>query len=290
MKSFYSIVRYVNNSVTNENLAIGIIMISGNRLMYKFSKEKIALTSRLNTNNSRLLEYAIENISFGIEQDLKNAKSLFENEHHYNLEFLKNISVYSNNFLQFDHPTAIDMDFDEQSFARFFERFIDIAAKSRQENKEDKSFVNKVHSKFIDPLKDIIDTNYRVRKGTLPKLFFDYTLDGIGVNGVIYSVKSVDINSDKAIDSLRRDISELENLTLRLDSFAEERGIDSDRNEHYLVVDPYAGEKHTHHDLYQLLTENANYDVPYQIINTSHLPQVVEKIERAKAQKFSSMF
>lgn len=290
MKSFYSIIRYVNNSVTNENLAIGIIMISGNRLMYKFSKEKIALTSKLNNKNSKLLEYAIENIRFGIDLDLKNSKYLFETEHHYNVDFLSKISIYSNNFLQFDHPKAIDMDFDDQSFISFFDRFIDIAAKTRHENREDRSFVRKVNAKFINPLKNIIDTNYKVKKGTLPKLFFDYTLDGIGVNGVIYSVKSVDINSDKAIDSLRKDISELESLNLRLDRFAEDRNIDADKNEHYLVVDPYIGDKHSHHDLYNLLIENGNYNFPYKIIDTSQLPIVVEKIEKAKAQKFSTLF
>ncbi|AZB21706.1 hypothetical protein EG338_06210 [Kaistella haifensis] len=290
MKSFYSIIRYVNNSVTNENLAIGIIMISGNTLRYRFSKEKIALTSKLNNKNSKLLEYAIENIRFGIDQDIKNSKYLFETEHHYSVDFLNKISIYSNNFLQFDPPKGIDMDFDEQSFAGFFERFIDVAGKARQVNREDRSFVRKVNARFIHPLRNIIDTHYKVKKGTLPKLFFDYTLDGIGVNGVIYSVKSVDINSDKAIDSLRKEISDLESLNFRLDRFAEDRDIDADKNEHYLVVDPYIGDKHSHHDLYNLLMENGNDDFPYKIIDTSQLPKVVEKIEKAKAQKFSTLF
>jgi len=248
MKSFYSIIRYVNNSVTNENLAIGIIMISGSRIFYRFSKEKIALASKLNNSNSKLLEYALDNIRFGLDKDLENSKYLYETEHNYNLDFLNKISIYSNNFLQFDKPKGIDMNFDDHSFNNFFAKFIDIASKTRHENKEDKSFVRKVNTNFITPLKNIIDTNYKVKKGTLPKLFFDYTLDGIGVNGVLYSVKSVDINSDKSIESLRKDISDLESLNLRLDRFGEERDIKADTNEHYLVVDPYVGDKHSHKD------------------------------------------
>lgn len=289
MKSFYSIIRYVNNSVTNENLAIGIIMISGTKLFFNFSKDKLALASKLNDKNSKLLHFTIDNIKQGLESDLENSKYLFDFEHNYNLEFLKNMSIYSNNFLQFDKPKAIDMDFDQSSFNSFFSKFIDINIKSKHENREDKSFVNRVNNSFINPLKNVIDTNYKIKKGTLPKLFFDYTLDGIGVNGVIYSVKSVDINSDKAIDSLRREISELESLNLRLDKFAEQRSINPDKNEHYLVVDPYKGQKHSHHDLYSLLMENGNSGFPYKIIDTSKLSDVASKIEKANAQKFSEI-
>lgn len=288
MKSFYSIIRYVNNSVTNENLAIGIVMLSGNNIFYNFSKEKLSLASKLNEKSAKLLSYVIDNIKTSLEADKRNSKSLFETEFNYNLEFLNKLSVYSNNFLQFDQPTAINMEFNEESFNDFFVKYIDVVSKVRKENKEDKSFTSKVSNCFINPLKDVIDTNYKIKKGSLPKLFFDYVLDGIGVNGVIYSVKSIDINSDKSIDSLKRDISELESLNLRLDKFAESKDIDPDKNQHYLIVDSYKGEKNTHQELYDVLMESKSSNFPYKILDTSELTSVVKKIEKAKAQKFST--
>ena len=44
MKSYYSIIRFVNNPLSKENLAIGMIVISGGKVFYKFSQEKINIT------------------------------------------------------------------------------------------------------------------------------------------------------------------------------------------------------------------------------------------------------
>jgi len=133
MKSFYSIIRYVNNSVTNENLAIGIVMLSGNSIFYNFSKEKLSLASKLNKKSAKLLSFIVDDIKNSIEADKGNSKFLFQTEFNYNLEFLTKLSVYSNNFLQFDPPTAINMEFNEELFNNFFSTYIDVIGKVRRE-------------------------------------------------------------------------------------------------------------------------------------------------------------
>lgn len=114
-------------------------------------------------------------------------------------------------------------------------------------------------------------------------MFFDYTLDGIGVNGSVYSLKSIDLNSEKPLDSFRRDISDLESLNHRINLFSKENNLDSKNNQHYLVIDQYKGSKSSYHKLYDILMDQDNADYPYTIIDTNSLPSVTKNFQDAQS-------
>jgi hypothetical protein len=117
----------------------------------------------------------------------------------------------------------------------------------------------------------------------LPGLVFDYTLDGIGVNGSVYTVKSIDLNSEKPLDSFRRDISDLESLNYRINLFSKNNDLDIGNNNHYLVIDPYKGSKSSIHNLYNILMEQNENDYPYSIIDTNSLPLVTKNIQDSQS-------
>ncbi|WP_179019165.1 hypothetical protein [Winogradskyella forsetii] len=281
MKSYYSIIRFVNNPLSKENLAIGMIVISEGKVFYKFSKEKINITHKINSNNSNLLEYTIDKISSFIDLQLKEEVSLFSREVNVNLEYLNRLSIYNNGFLQFDKPSVINLEFDNDRFNNFFQKYIELNLRETKKAIIDRSFKNTIENVFYKPLVNVIDLDYRIKKEQIPNLFFDYTLDGIGVNGSVYSLKSIDLNSEKPIDSFRRDISDLESLNYRIDLFSKENDLDSENNHHYLVIDPYKGSKSSYHKLYDILMEQDNDDYPYTIIDTNSLPSVTKDIKDA---------
>ena len=283
MKSYYSIIRFVNNPLSKENLAIGMIVISGSNVFYKFSKEKVGFTHKINSNNTKLLEYTIDKISNFIDEQLKEEVSLFSKEVHLNFEYLNRLSIYNNGFLQFDKPSVINLRFDNEKFISFFKKYIELNLKETKKDVIDRSFKNTIQNVFHKPLKNVIDLDYKVRKEQIPNLFFDYTLDGIGVNGSVYSLKSIDLNSEKPLDSFRRDISDLESLNYRIDLFSKENDLDSENNQHYLVIDPYKGSKTSYHKLYDILMEQDNDDYPYTIIDTASLPAVTKNIKDAQS-------
>lgn len=283
MKSYYSIIRFVNNPLSKENLAIGMILISGGKVFYKFSKEKINITHKINSNNSNLLEYTIDKISNFIDLQLKEEVSLFSREVNVNLEYLNRLSIYNNGFLQFDKPSVISLEFDNNKFNNFFQKYIELNLKETKKAIIDRSFKTTIKNVFHKPLIDVIDLDYKVKKEQIPNLFFDYTLDGIGVNGSVYSLKSIDLNSEKPLDSFRRDISDLESLNYRIDLFSKENDLDSENNQHYLVIDPYRGKKSSYHKLYDILMEQDNNDYPYTIINTNSLPSVTKNFQDAQS-------
>jgi hypothetical protein len=291
MKSFYSIIRFVNNPLSKENLAIGLIMISNNKVYYKFSNEKIQLVNKINPSNFKLLEYTIDKISNFIknENELEKKVSLFSDDNKVNFEYLKRLSIYNNGFLQFDNPSIINIDFDEVKFHDFFHKYIDLVIKPVEKKKIDNIFSKRVRQIFQEPLKDIIDIDYKVKKAEIPNLYFDYKLDGIGYNGIVYSVKSIDINSERKIDLIRKDISELESLNPRIDLFSKLKGFDPSKNKHYLVIDKYKGTKASYHELYDILSGQNSFDCNYNLINSDELKDVTSDIKKTNAHKFSEL-
>lgn len=291
MKSFYSIIRFVNNPLSKENLAIGLIMISNNKVYYKFSNEKIQLVNKINPSNFKLLEYTIDKISNFIknENELEKKVSLFSDDNKMNFEYLKRLSIYNNGFLQFDNPSIINIDFDEVKFHDFFHKYIDLIIKPVEKKKIDNIFSKRVRQIFQEPLKDIIDIDYKVKKAEIPNLYFDYKLDGIGYNGIVYSVKSIDLNSERKIDLIRKDISELESLNPRIDLFSKLKGFDPSKNKHYLVIDKYKGTKASYHELYDILSGQNSFDCNYNLINSDELKDVTSDIKKTNAHKFSEL-
>lgn len=289
MKSFYSIIRFVNNPLSKENLAIGLIMISNDKIFYKFSAEKIQLVNKINPLNFKLLEYTIEKVKSFIKNELEKDISLFSDDNKLNLEYLKRLSIYNNGFLQFDNPSVINIDFNEVKFNDLFHKYIDLVIKPVEKKTIDNSFSKIVKKVFREPLKDIIDIDYKIKKAEIPNLFFDYKLDGIGYNGIIYSVKSIDLNSEKPIDQIRKEISELESLNPRIDLFGKSKGFNPEKNKHYLVIDKYKGKKHSYNELYEILSSQKSEDYKYQLINSIELKDVTSNIKRANAHKFSDL-
>lgn len=289
MKSFYSIIRFVNNPLSKENLAIGIIMVSNGKIYYKFSNEKINLVNKINPSNFKLLQYTIQKIKGFVENELTKEVSLFDKEVKVNHEYLTRLSIYNNGFLQFDNPSIIDMDFDQGKFNSFFHRYIDLVIKPVEKKIIDNTFSKKIKRVFSDPLKNHINIDYRVKKSVIPNLFFDYDLDGIGYNGIIYTIKSIDLNAERPIDQVRKDISELESLNQRIDLFGKSKKFDPDKNKHYLVIDKYEGTKERYSELYDILSDQDPEDYKYELISSDKLNDVTKQMLSNNVQEFTDL-
>jgi len=289
MKSFYSIVRFINNSLTNENLAVGMVVISGKDVFYKFSAEKVNLVKKINPLNVSLLEYTLDKIKSFINDEILSKKPLFS-DLTFNVEYLERLSIYNNGFLKFDKPSGINISFDKEKFDNFFKRYIELNIEIPPKPIIDRSFSNAVNKAFSEPLKDKIDINYKMKKGVIPNLFFDYKLDGIGMNGVIYTVKSIDLNAEPPIDKLNTQVTDLESLNHRIDLFGRgELNIQPEKNKHYLVVDKYQGKKASYKNLYEMLKSQSPSDYLYSVICTDELAKVTQEIKKTGAKKFSEV-
>ncbi|MDO6852621.1 hypothetical protein Q4599_03465 [Cellulophaga lytica] len=285
--------RFINNSLSKENLAIGLIVISNDDVRFKFSDEKIRLIRKLNPNSLDLVNFTINKIKHSINSSLKNEKELFQSKNIFTKEYLDRLSSYNNGILQFDKPSGIDILFDDSFFNSFFNKYIDLGKGNFALEKQIQpvsEFKRILKTQFYKPLVNQIDVDFKIKKKQIPSLYFDYHLDGIGVNGVVYSIKGIDLNSKQSPATIAKDISEFESFNQRLDSFSKSKGISGD-NKHYLVIDqPHKGARLSYIDLYDILSESDKNLSFYELISSNDLNNVVSQLKENNARKFSEEF
>ena len=61
MKNYYSIISFLNNRVSDEKIAIGLVIIGGPKPIVKFSSSKINFARKINAKSAFLLEKTLDN-------------------------------------------------------------------------------------------------------------------------------------------------------------------------------------------------------------------------------------
>lgn len=290
MKSFYSIIRYVSNQWSNESIAVGLLVISEKELFFEVSDHKIRLARNLNPKANKLLKFSVNQLSQFVASEKKKFQDNFQTnlpleKPRLTLSFIKKLHQYNSGVLQFSAPEAINKEFNQEVFERYFNKIVGISEKPLEEKKVQSEFVRKIEKRLYDPLRDKIDVDYKLKKKSLPSLYFDYHLDNIGVNGAIIASSSIDLNNER-IDALQKKLAEYEAVVDRLQKFAETKNIGSDHN-FYLIADSYKGQTISNMELDAMLQGKINDK--FKRISTSELDKVVKKVKEKKATKFSEL-
>lgn len=284
MKSHYSIIKYVNNSLTNETISLGLIVISNNEIYFHLSPNKIELVKKLNSKNYKLLEFSLKQFKHFAEKETKEENSeLFSSVKIIDFEYLNRLSNYNNGILQFSKPESIDSIISYENFLEYVKKFIgeDLMIPVRMAISPFKEIIKE---KLYEPLQDKIDVDFILKKHKLESLFFDFHFDCIGVNGALYAAKAIDFNANRQLGQIRTDISEFESVIERLNRFAQNKGL-SNNNTYCLIVDSYKGNQPSYNDLYSLLKKDI---MPlFKIIESTEVEKFTSKVISHKARKFS---
>ena len=290
MESYYSILKFVNNPVSNESIAVGLIFISQGQVFFKYSEQKIIFVKKLNPSVSKLFDFSIEQLNSYIKKDsLVSSGMLFQFPKNLNSDFLNRLSDYNNGILQFSKLSFIKDNVDQRVFLDYFGKFINNTfAELKQTAKDHLSPLrSKIEKSFYAPLKNKIDVEFTLKKKSLPSLFFDFKFDGLGVNGSMYATKSIDFNSNKSLGQIKSELSEYESVIERLNKFAEKNNIPNLAPQYNLIVDPYNGNSASTSELYwQLREENMPF---FKLISSDELEDLVALIIRQNVRKFSDL-
>jgi len=290
MESYYSILKFVNNPVSNESIAVGLIFISQDQVFFKYSEQKINFVKKLNPSVSKLFDFSVEQLNSYIKKDsLACSGMLFQFPKNLNFNFLNRLSDYSNGILQFSKLSFVKDNVDQKVFLDYFSKFINNSFVELKQTEKDhlSPLRSKIEKSFYAPLKDKIDVEYTLKKKSLPSLFFDFKFDGLGVNGSMYATKSIDFNSSKALSQIKLEISEYESVIERLNKFAEKNNIPNLNPQYNLIVDPYNGNSASTSELYsQLKEENMPF---FKLISSDDIDDLVALIIKQKVRKLSDL-
>jgi hypothetical protein len=284
MKSFYSILKYVNNPLSNEIIALGLVVIADEQVYFHISHQKLELAKKLNSKNYKLLEFSLNQFkNFVKKETVDESVYLFKSEKQLNKQFLNRLYDYNNGILQFSKPEVINTVTSYNVFQDYFRKFIgeELVSEEKEKISEFKKIIQK---KLYAPLKDIIDIDYTLKKKQIETLFFDFHFDGLGVNGSLYAAKAIDFNSNRQLGQIRNDISDFESVIERLKRLASEKGL-SNNHKFCLIVDPYQGNAPSYNDLYSILKKD---NMPlFDILSSKEVDKFINVVLNRNARKFS---
>lgn len=284
MVSHLSVIKYVNNPLSNENIALGLIVLCGDKVYFKISDEKTGIVKKLNAKSSKLLEFSLKHLNDFISEDsIDQSGKLIKFKKKLDVDFLERLCNYSNGIVQISKPSPVQKQVDDKVFMDYFKLYIGEERVQIDEPSSISPMQQNIQNKLYAPLKDKIDVDYTLKQKQLPTLFFDFHFDGVGVNGAMYAAKSVDFNN-KRIDQIRKDVSDYESVIERLNDFAKKKGI-TGQHQYYLIADPYNGSSPSYMDLYSILKQN---NMPlFKLISSADLQTLVSMILRNNARKLS---
>lgn len=287
MKNHFSILKVCDSSISGEFISVGLIYVWNNISHIKLSDHKLNIAKKLYPKNAKLIDFTIDKLKFYFSNPNANQGNIFKNSDREDyLNIFNKLSIYNNGVVQFTVPQILAEDSKLSNFNLLFEKIIGLESKKGKRITSD--FNGLVKSNFTNPLKDHIDIDFKINKKTLPSLYFNYCLDGIGVNGALYTAKSIDLNlsdTDSHINDIKTKVTEYEVVISRLKDFAKQKNINGD-HKFYLLADEYKGRKKSYLDLYTLFKGGDN-SANIKLITPNEFNSVTQLIIKNKASKFS---
>lgn len=227
MKTIYSIL-YVNlNTTLNERVSVGVLVSNGLKNYFKFSSDKLsAFKGILNNERYGLVKSYLRSIEKEIvSYDNVDSHKLFTKRdfknNWINEGYLFYLSRYSNNIIQFSEPKTIDVDLNDNTFKRIFEKYI---FKFSEETKVESEYnVHSIVKKQLFPkIQERVNIEKTLTSHDFENLFAPIDIDFIGVNGIPVAGQTIDF--EKSHYYLENDVTRFVSLTKAIELECDSRG------------------------------------------------------------------
>lgn len=181
MAGYYSILRFVNNPLSDESIALGLVVLADGsaqspgqvrsdkptQALFRLSEAKVDFAKKLNPASTKLLTFSLAQLHLFFKQDLADqSHQLLAFPVRVQQDFIERLSRYNNGLLQFTKPVYIDSDQLTTAFNRYFDRFIESSSlvKAGVENQVSSRLKQRMQHDFYEPLRGTIEVDYTLRK------------------------------------------------------------------------------------------------------------------------------
>lgn len=284
MKSYYSIIKVVSNVLSNDSIAIGLVLSNDKEFIIQFSPSKIRIAKSLMGKNKKMLDHFIKQIEHQIEEVNQyyqlESKNLFETPNIINAKYFNYLHRYSNNTIQFSDPQYIKEDVSQKAYQKLFELLIDQFPLENKEIIIDEKWElsqGNIRSKLIDRVRDKVHTEFKFSSQQLPNLYFNFLMDCIGKNGVFTGAKSINFNQSES--TIQKELSNYfaftDILTRKFDKYKED-------NFFYLISDEPDSINSKEHRLWEKVIKLNNFTN----IHSKEVNIIANKIEELQSATF----
>lgn len=231
----YSIVYISPDSRLGDKVAIGMLLLHGNKLTFKYSEQKLhSLRPVLGeyfdaiAKSLRATQKYIENIN------ISKKPIFYEASHMVSTDYLSKLSVYSNGLIQYQEPklAILTPTFAvEQFYNSLFPEDKIIFEKVKKPN-----FRTQIDQSFISKVQEQVHIKIEINDKIIPEFYINYSIDAVGRNGFLYLAKYIDFaNEDKApishllvtTDQLSRQYNESKKSNVCIFGVEPERGTET---------------------------------------------------------------
>ena len=196
MRSHFSIISACIRPEIGERIAIGLVLVGGNRVFLQFSKNKQSLLKSLLTANALdFLKETIRQITAESGRVNRGKSELFIEDKINNSIFSENyiayLNRYSNNLLNFSSPSIIELEANDQLFGTLFKKYVDEFAFATESTKENP--FETIKTKFFPSVSRFFNIDSEVTAEQIPHLAMPLSVDMIGMNSEPVYAQTVDL-------------------------------------------------------------------------------------------------
>lgn len=214
MKTFYSIIYVTLNATLNERVSIGLLMSNSYEHYFNYSGEKLLpFKSILDAERYSIVKSYLKSLEKEISLSRENIDEFVEKrdfEHDWlNENYIRYLSKYSNNIIQFSPPKNIDIELNSSNYRRIFEKYI--FHYFEQVNRiNEMDIYSRVKVELFPKIEKRVNIERTITANDFENLFASIEVDFIGNNGIPVAGQTIDF--EKKHYNLENDITRFVSL------------------------------------------------------------------------------
>ena len=285
MKSFFVPTYLKPGKLSDEKLLVGLIAVTPEGVMVKFSAKRIQLCAQLsNSGYAQLVKEIldqIQNKAAEVNVHMNKSNELhFESNHAFNSNYFEYLKKYSQNAIVFGSPEIFNAINLPLSFISLYESLMN----------EKVEIVKNVKSNFYSKVKTCLKTSgieakadieFKISPDQLAGLYDDTTVSLITKNGSIFAVEAIDFNN--GIPALSKSLNAFEVLINSLNQFSKDHKFKAHPTYNIINSNPKAGSEQE-----KLLNNIFKYKKNlFSIVPEDSIEVITNKIKKGNYKKFS---
>lgn len=226
MKSYYSVIYITPNFSSEERISVGLLLVTDGIPIFDYSEFKIKVAKNIIGKDAFLsIKKVLKNIKEHVSNYTLNNELQFLEGSPFSFDYTSYLHNYHNNLITYSDPSKSRGHYSKSDFSDLYKIYVNDISNLINEDTEKKVDPKKTFLRKIkeSPIKDKINTFYRLTPSKISSIYTPHKVDYIGVNGTVITGNSLDFNKDPYY--IERDLFLFKNLAEGINNFASKNNL-----------------------------------------------------------------